>query len=274
MKSIVKTICVLLSAVLLLAGCQTIEKITTLKGLDGKILAMASSPVSAEDARASVESRLGITLKDFRYFDNTAGAVAALVSGQVDAVFAPSFTGNYYAGQNDKIKTVTVNGNADSFAHMALRTADSELMEAINAAILDMKADGTLDKLYDGYITNLSEEPEGKDLPVLTGAPTVRVGISGDIPPLDFIAANGKPGGYCAELLTEISERANINFEVSNMSNEVKFTALTTNKIDVFFFHFINNNIQAMKDTIADNPSIALSEPYFSVRDSVFLVLK
>ena len=220
-----------------------------------------------------MERKLKITLKDLLYFDNTAGAVSALLANQIDAVIAPAFTGYYYAGMNDRIKTIAVEA-ADSFAHMALRTKDTELLATINSAINDMKADGTLDKLFNELITISEGEPEGLDMPRLANAPTVRVGISGDYPPFDYIAANGKAGGISAQMLIEISNRKNINFEIVNMANEMRFTALIADKIDIFILNIVNDNIRAINDVVTENPDIALSESYYTNNEALFLVLK
>ena len=50
MKRIIAIICVMSVLTMLLASCAAIEKITTLRGLDGKIVGMAANPISAEDA--------------------------------------------------------------------------------------------------------------------------------------------------------------------------------------------------------------------------------
>lgn len=100
------------------------------------------------------------------------------------------------------------------------------------------------------------------------------MGISGDIAPLDYIAADGKPAGYSLEVLSEISRRAGYNFEIVSMANEAKFTALAAGKIDLFFFHMLSSDIQATADTAAANPNIAFSEPYYTFSGTFFLVRK
>ena len=273
MKRVIAIICIMSVLTMLLSGCATIERITTLRGLEGKILGMMANPISAEDAKIGFENGLKVSLKDLLYFDNTAGAVSALLANQIDAVFAPAFTGNYYARQNDRIKSISIKG-AQTFAHMVLRTTDTELLETINSAISEMKADGTLDRLFDEFLNNSEGEPDGLDMPKLTDAKTVIVGISGDFPPFDFIAANGKAGGISAQMLIEISNRKNINFEIVNMANEMKFTALVADRIDLFILHVINDNIRAISDVVTENPGIVLSEPYYTTNEAVFLVLK
>ncbi|MBQ5660201.1 MAG: transporter substrate-binding domain-containing protein [Lachnospiraceae bacterium] len=57
----------------------------------------------------------------------------------------------------------------------------------------------------------INSDPEAKDLPYFEGARTIKIGVTGDLPPMDFVAANGKAAGFNIALLTEIANRAQVN---------------------------------------------------------------
>jgi ABC-type amino acid transport substrate-binding protein len=103
----------------------------------------------------------------------------------------------------------------------------------------DMKQDGTLDKLVEKWITSLpaGEEPAGGKLPEIAGANTLKVGISGDEPPLNYVAANGTPGGFNVAVLSEISRRAQINIKLITVTGSARFSAMESGKIDAFLWH-------------------------------------
>lgn len=50
--------------------------------------------------------------------------------------------------------------------------------------------------------------------PVIAGAKTVRVVVTGDLPPLDYVSMDGQPAGYNVALLSELSKVMNVNFEL------------------------------------------------------------
>lgn len=269
---------ILLAAVLLLAGCagQT-EKVVKLEDLEGKIVALMAVPVPAERIKASIEEAAGVTLKEVMYYDTFQAAIAALKSGKADAVFSMEPVANYYIARDDTLAPILMNKSegANTF-HMTLRAKDTELIANINAALLSMEEDGTLDALAQEFVTGLTPEKqlEGKQLPYFDDASTLYVGLSGDNPPVDYVAADGKPAGFNVELLAMLSEALHINFEISVMPLETKFPALVSNKIDIFFLHPINENEKATVQTMAENEDIALSKAYYSFDSIVLLVLK
>ena len=75
-----------------------------------------------------------------------------------------------------------------------------------------MKQDGTLDALTKKYIIDLKadEEPEAIEMPKVEGAETLKVAVTGDLPPLDLITA----------VLAEISKRIGKNIELVSVDSE------------------------------------------------------
>ena len=53
---------------------------------------------------------------------------------------------------------------------------------------------------------------------------------------MDFVASNGKAAGFNIALLTEIANRAQVNFELVQMDGGARPLALATGKVDAAFW--------------------------------------
>lgn len=276
-----KAILGILLAVLtvIMTGCaeSSGEKITSLEDLEGKTVAFMSIPIPVERFKAQLEAETGVTLKELLYFDTFSAAVAALKSGKVDAVNATELVADFYTSKDSELSSiVNVTSEGQFLLLMALRTEDAQLLEDVNAALASLRDDGTMDALEENYIRNIQadQQLEGKEMPHFDNAPTYYIGLSGDNPPVDYTAADGKPAGYNVELLSRVSEIMEVNFEIIVISPETKFVSLASKKIDIFFLHLVNYNNEAVMQTIYENQSISFTDPYLSFDSTKFLVMK
>jgi ABC-type amino acid transport substrate-binding protein len=53
---------------------------------------------------------------------------------------------------------------------------------------------------------------------------------------MDFVASNGKAAGFNIALLTEIANRAQVNFEIVQIESGARAMALSSNKVDAVFW--------------------------------------
>ena len=98
-------------------------------------------------------------------------------------------------------------------------------------------ADGTLDKLIKENITDLGgADPVATDIPVIDGAETLKVAVTGDMPALDVILPDGKPAGFNVAFLSELSKRINKNFELVSIEAGARGAALSSGQVDVLFW--------------------------------------
>ncbi len=277
MKRTVSIVALLLST-LMLASCSggRANKITAPADLEGEVVAALSTPLDPALYQAKAEEAAGVKFEEMLFFETTSAAVAALKSGQADAAFTADICMDFYTSMDESLASfpVALPGVGASTSHMALRAEDAELLSAINAAIVEMREDGTLARLAQEYVTDFTMTYEGRDMPRFEGARTLMVGIGGDVPPLDYVAADGKPGGYNVELLALLGEKLEMNIEISVAPMASKFPALAARRIDMYFFHAQNKGVDIMTSTMAQNPGIALTEPYFEIAEFGFLVMK
>ena len=86
-----------------------------------------------------------------KQFDNGPLAVAALVNGQVDCVVIDNEPAKNYVAANQGLKILdTAYANEEYAAAIAKDT--TELFEQVNAAIQELKEDGTIDSIIEKYI--------------------------------------------------------------------------------------------------------------------------
>jgi hypothetical protein len=212
--------------------------------INGKIIAAVYLKNPAEMNQAAVEKsfREGLNI-DFKlgglvYVDSLTDGLLILRSHKVDALHVMRFTGRYLAQRNSDLKQYLPQSGTYT-TQMIFSPKQQAGCEKVNQALKTMQEDGTLDKLINQWIINLpvGQEPSGGRLPVIKGAETIKVGISGDEPPLDYIAADGTPGGFNVAVIGEISRRTNINVNLVTVVSGARFASLQSGKIDAFLWH-------------------------------------
>ena len=159
-----------------------------------------------------------------------------LKSGRVDFVLTPNISADYITQRNPDLKSVIF--PIENNLVMMLRNSDVKLRDLFDSAIGKLKASGKLNELYKKWITELpaGQEPAMPKVEKTSYPETIYVGVSGDLPPLDYVAADGKPAGYNIALLAEISKTIGKNIEIISVDSQARLTALQSKKIDVFFW--------------------------------------
>jgi ABC-type amino acid transport substrate-binding protein len=115
---------------------------------------------------------------------------------------------------------------------------NADLRDQFNEAITSMKADGTLDRLVkeqiEDMIASLVTAPI--TMPVADGARTIRVAVTGALPPMDYVAADGTPAGFNTAVLAEIASRTGLNIELVVVDSIGRAAALASGAVDAVFW--------------------------------------
>ena len=237
MKKIKKILAVLLAGLMLLslAACGAKdENVVKIGVLDAGGLDNINSEEHGTHMGEKYKGFSGVTIERVIY-NNLSASLMDLEGGKITAISIEESTANYIAANNDKI-TVTKN---DGLTNFSMMTTDSnkEVYDILNNAIKEMKADGTLDALIENELkAYIESDPVAKDLPHFDGAKTIKIGVTGDLPPMDFVASNGKAAGFNIALLTEIANRAQVNFELVQIETASRPMALSSGKVDAVFW--------------------------------------
>lgn len=220
-----------------------------------------------EKAASRMNQTSGMYAPKHIFFDNMTTMVAALQSGQIDALSTYYSVSKYLLAKNADFAPVTsgVPKVSDSFC-CAMRKDETALKDEFDTAIAKMTEDGTLKQLVKTYITdvNFAEELPAVEMPHFDGAPTIKVAVTGDLPPLDYVTADGKPAGFNTAMLAEVSRHIGKNFELVTVDSGARAVALTSEEVDVVFWVAVPLN-----DTLAppdsDTPEgVILTAPYFT----------
>ena len=192
------------------------------------------------------------------YYDTLDAMVMALTAGDVELIDIYSTTAAYLCANNDELVQTTVfkplDENAsrivkmgykgllsNDFAFMMLE-GNEALRDEFNAAIAAVKEDGTLEKLVQEHIeTAVSGEIVPVEMPVFEGAETVKVAVTGSLPPMDYVASDGTPAGFNTALLAEISRRVNKNIELVQVDSMGRAAALASGAVDAVFWTRTNS---------------------------------
>ena len=85
-------------------------------------------------------------------YDNGLTAVQALNNGQVDAVVIDNAPAKEYVAANPGLKVLETSYAEEDYA-IGMNKDNTALVEAVNAALEELKADGTLQSIVDKYIS-------------------------------------------------------------------------------------------------------------------------
>lgn len=199
------------------------------------------------------------------FFDNMNAMIMALKSKQIDRFATPRRVGQYIVARNDDFQLIDDNLKPILGYSMAMEEKSAAQVEEINAAIQAMKEDGTLDKLIKENITDLAgADPVATSLPMIDGAETLKVAVTGDMPALDVILADGTPAGFNVAFLGELGKRINKNFELVSVEAGARGAALSSGQVDVLFWVLgtYDQDGKALPYPLDNMKGVAISVPY------------
>lgn len=87
-----------------------------------------------------------------KQFDNGALAIAALTNGQVDCVVIDNEPAKNYVAANSGLKILDTEYTVENYA-IAVAKDNTELLDSLNSAMAELKADGTVDGIISKYIS-------------------------------------------------------------------------------------------------------------------------
>ena len=205
-----------------------------------------------------------------------------LRSGKVDEVILPESTGRYVMNMNSNYQGESYTSMFTLRLSFGFLEGNEKLRDEFDAAISAMKEDGTLQALENEYVHNPDHKIRSLKPEHFPGAETVTVAVTGDMPPLDMFAGDGKPAGYSTAILTEIGRKVRKNMRFMNTDAGGRSNALTSGRADVLFWCKTTDNTVMNHDMpedvhalFSENPAgIILSEPYYTWNREMILKVK
>ena len=238
---------------MLLSGCGSSDDKETIK--IGTLTQLNTTPEQA--------SKL-ISGGELNFFDNFNSMQMALSSGNINVIQTYGSVAKYMTENNPDLKI-----NESQTVHLvddfccAMRKEDAALRGMFDSAIVTMKADGTIDALVDKYVKNFDGNPTSVEITNIPGADTIKVGVTGDLPMLDFILADGTPAGFNTAVLSEISKRIGKNIELVQIESAARAAALNSGQVDVVFWVAVPADDSDRPKDLDVPEGITVTAPYY-----------
>ena len=280
------------------------ERSATLAEIEEKIASLTGSGEQEE----SDERNLYSCEKEIICYDNLDGMLMALQAGDIDAAGLYSSVCRYITRRNDNVTIFGGDSFNESSPQSANRILELNLLDAFlsvdfsfmfregnealrdefNSALADMEKDGTLGSLIQESVTPVIFDAEVNPAPAgmepAEGAETIRVAVTGSLPPMDYFAGDGTPAGFNTEIMAEIGRRTGKNIEFVSVDAGARLLALTSGTVDVVFWarnHAEHDTLvdpAAWKALLRDHPDLenSLTEEeeaqIRSARDAIFAI--
>ncbi|MDR0908387.1 MAG: transporter substrate-binding domain-containing protein, partial [Spirochaetaceae bacterium] len=182
--------------------------ITTLSDIDGRSVAIIGANF---DVGPDFFEGHGYRPKSVLAFDSGPEALTALKAGKADAwVGLMMSLANYYTRNDSSLLAIPDPAFTSYDLSLTVAESNTSLLNTLNKAIADIKADGTLEQITETYFIRGNTERTASPASI-DGQETVIVGLPGDGPPIDYIAPDGKPSGYNLALSNAIAKAAGFN---------------------------------------------------------------
>ncbi len=204
-------------------------------------------------------------LGEWKQYSNLTSMILDLNAGNIEYLLVPASVANYLKAQDDSLTIAPGGAGVPTEIRMAVRSDDTDLYQTLQDGIQTLREDGSLDALIETYITNIStsgsedSSQEGKEDAYV-------VGVTGDLPPLDYVAADGTPAGFNVALMNAISEKMDVPFTFVQVEADARLSALSSGKIDVIFWY---GNVQGYT---SEKEDILVTDQYYT--DTVYYVTK
>lgn len=204
---------------------------------EGRIASLAD--LNRKSVGILVGSNLDMVVNDhvdfinFEYYDNYDEMKSALLAGLVDAVAGDEPAVREWASEDSRLRVVEEVMEVGGYG-FAFRLDEAELRTAVDAAIGELLADGTLDALA---VKWLDGPPEGKTMAATASGPgagrILRMGTSGVLPPFSYTAPDGRVIGFDMEMAEMVAARLEMQLKVVTMDFGQMIPRLLAGEVDM-----------------------------------------
>ncbi|MBQ9419716.1 MAG: transporter substrate-binding domain-containing protein [Synergistaceae bacterium] len=216
----------------------------------------------------------------FHFYDSIMSLMMDLKAGELNEMILPESVGRYLLKQNSFYRHVLSTEILSSGICFGFKEDTPELRDSFNKIIDEMETDGTLDGFEETYVNNQNNrDPKPTRPDTIKDAEELRIVVTGDMPPIDMFAGDGKPTGYNTAVLSEIGKRLGKNIKFVNTDAGGRAAALLSGRADVvFWFRATESTLEGpdpFDDLFKDVPEgVILSKPYYSWGNEIVIRMK
>ena len=196
-----------------------------------------------------------------KFYDNLTYMQMGLNAGEINHMVLPEPVAQYVMHQTNEYEAFLVLRSQGMGLAFGFREDNKKLRDDFNNALTRLKDSWILSSIEGMYVASSgTSEPEPVKFEKFEGAETIRVAVTGDLPPVDYIAPDGTPAGFNTAVLSEVAKLLKKNIELVNIDSGARTSALASGRVDVVFWYEIEKNAE----TQSDIPNgVIVSQPYY-----------
>lgn len=229
MKKVISVLCVVLLLVGL-ASCGSkpaANTVFTVDDLPGKTIGVQLGTTG--DTFASDYEEEGSTIE--RY-NKGADAVLALKQGQIDCVIIDEEPAKVFVSENEDLKILEEPFALEDYA-IAVAKENTQLVKDINAALAEMKSDGTLQKIIDNYVgDNAGNSPYESPADVDRSKGTLTMATNAEFPPYEYYSEQ-KIVGFDVDMAQAICDKLGYELKINDMNFDSVVLSVQTGQCDI-----------------------------------------
>ena len=196
-----------------------------------------------------------------KFYPNLNALQMALNADEIKHIVLPEVTAEYLMNQNPEYESVLVLHSKGMGLAFGFRSDSEGLRDSFSRAITTMRDDWTLSALEGMYLARAGiNSPKPVEFQTFKGAGTIRAAVTGDLPPVDFMADDGTPAGFSTAVLAEIGKRLGVNIELMNIESAARSSALASGRADVVFWYEVVKGSESQPDI---PEGVIVSETYY-----------
>ena len=208
-----------------------------------------------------------------KFYESLALMQMALNRGDIEEMILPDFVAEYLLRVSTNYEPSCVSSSGRMSLCFGFLKENRALLQKWNSALTYLRNNWTLAGLEKKYIKDFpadhtydyiygTKKDARKDritFEKFPDAQTVRVAVTGDMPPADYVDAEGLPSGYSLAVLSEIGRVLRVNIVPVNVNAGARTAALVSGRADVVFWYEVNRQTEKQLD-VPDE--VIVSEPY------------
>ena len=207
----------------------------------------------------------------FVFYDTLQAMQLALNAGEIQEAALPEVVAEYVMNVTEAYKISSIAKTRPAYLAFGFKAGnDPELIRKFNEAILSMKEDGTLAVLQSKFIYDAGVgTPEPVEFRKFENVDKkITVAVTGDLPPIDYVAADGKAAGFNTAVIAEIGKRLQVNVELLPIMSSARASAVVSGRADAVFWIQGHRNVPKNSDI---PEGLELSEPYYEWNEYLFI---
>ena len=146
-------------------------------------------------------------------FETLAQAVDALLEGKIDAVLTDDAPAKVFARKNPSLRILNETFKEESYAGIVAKE-NMGLLDSVNIALIQMRAMGVYDSIFDSYIGGQTKYHVSQDSAV---GPVLRVATNAEFPPFEFRCKKRGIVGIDIEIARYVANYLGRNLEIIDM---------------------------------------------------------